>query len=307
MKILAFETSCDETSVAVVEDGKKILSNIISTQIDIHKEFGGVVPEIASRHHIENILPVFTEALEKANCQLSDIDYIAVTNTPGLIGSLLVGLMFAKSLSYANNIPLLPVNHINGHIFSSFIDDDETLDDAVGETYDKIARILGLEYPGGPHIDKLSINGEDILKIKKPKVDGYNFSFSGIKTFITNYVNNQKMKGNAISKEDIAKSLQEIIVNVLYDKILMAVKEKDVKTILVAGGVSANRRLREKFSEFKNIQTNEGNQIEVHFPKMEYCTDNAAMIGVAAYYDLKNNSKIELEKQYDVDAISTKN
>ena len=198
MKILAFESSCDETSVAVVEDGKKILSNIISTQIDIHKEFGGVVPEIASRHHIENILPVFTEALEKASCKLSDIDYIAVTNTPGLIGSLLVGLMFAKSLSYANNIPLIPVNHINGHIFSSFIDNDvklpaislvvsgghtnlyyiyeengkiitdllgETLDDAVGETYDKIARILGLEYPGGPHIDRLSVNGEDILKI----------------------------------------------------------------------------------------------------------------------------------------------
>ena len=247
--------------------------------------------------------------------------------------------MFAKSLSYANNIPLLPVNHINGHIFSSFIDNDvklpaislvvsgghtnlyyiyekngkiitdllgETLDDAVGETYDKIARILGLEYPGGPHIDKLSINGEDILKIKKPKVDGYNFSFSGIKTFITNYVNNQKMKGNAISKEDIAKSLQEIIVNVLYDKILMAIKEKDVKTILVAGGVSANRRLREKFLEFTNIKTDENEQIEVHFPKMEYCTDNAAMIGVAAYYDLKNNSQIELGKQYDVDAISTK-
>ena len=316
MKILAFESSCDETSVAVVEDGKKILSNIISTQIDIHKEFGGVVPEIASRHHIENILPVFTEALEKASCKLSDIDYIAVTNTPGLIGSLLVGLMFAKSLSYANNIPLIPVNHINGHIFSSFIDNDvklpaislvvsgghtnlyyiyeengkiitdllgETLDDAVGETYDKIARILGLEYPGGPHIDRLSVNGKDILKIKKPKVDGYNFSFS-----------------------DIAKSLQEIIVNVLYDKILMAVKEKDVKTILVAGGVSANRRLREKFSEFTNLKTDENEQIQVHFPKMEYCTDNAAMIGVAAYYGLKNNSQINLEKQYDVDAISTK-
>lgn len=257
------------------------------------------MPEIASRHHIENILPVFTEALEKANCKLSDIDYIAVTNTPGLIGSLLVGLMFAKSLSYANNIPLIPVNHINGHIFSSFIDNDvklpaislvvsgghtnlyyiyeengkiitdllgETLDDAVGETYDKIARILGLEYPGGPHIDKLSVSGKDILKIKT-KVDGYNFSFSGIKTFITNYVNTQNMKGKPFSKEDIAKSLQEIIVNVLYDKILMAVKEKDVKTILVAGGVSANKRLREKFLEFTNLKTDENEQIQVHFPK----------------------------------------
>lgn len=336
MKILAFETSCDETSVAVVENGKKILSNIISTQIDIHKEYGGVVPEIASRHHIENILPVFTEALEKASCKLKEIDYIAVTNTPGLIGSLLVGLMFAKSISYANNIPLIPVNHINGHIFSSFIDNDvklpaislvvsgghtnlyyiyendgkiitdllgETLDDAVGETYDKIARILGLPYPGGPEIDRLSQNGENILKIKSPKVDGYNFSFSGIKTFITNYVNNEKMKGNEISKENIAKSLQEAVVNILYDKISIAIKEKNVKTILISGGVSANKRLREKFSKLKKEKN-----IEVHFPKMEYCTDNAAMIGVAAYYDLKNNSeRMPNNKEYNIDAISTKN
>ena len=188
IKILAFETSCDETSVAVVENGKNVLSNVISTQIDIHREYGGVVPEIASRHHIENIMPVFTEAMKQAKCSLDDIDYIAVTNTPGLIGSLLVGLMFAKSLSWANKIPLLPINHINGHIFSNFIENDielpavslvvsgghtnlyyideidkeikitllgETLDDAVGETYDKIARVLGLPYPGGPEIDRL--------------------------------------------------------------------------------------------------------------------------------------------------------
>jgi len=198
MKILAFETSCDETSVAVVENGKNVLSNIISSQIDIHKEYGGVVPEIASRHHIENILPVFNEAMEKAECTLKDIDYIAVTNTPGLIGSLLVGLMFAKSLSYSNDIPVIPVNHIDGHIFSSFIENDiklpaislvvsgghtnlyyinenleteligETLDDAVGESYDKVARILDLPYPGGPEIEKISTFGEDTLKIKKP-------------------------------------------------------------------------------------------------------------------------------------------
>lgn len=331
MKILAFETSCDETSVAVVENGKKVLSNIISTQIDIHKEYGGVVPEIASRHHIENIMPVFCEALEKSNCTLEDIDYIAVTNTPGLIGSLLVGLMFAKSLSYANKIPLIPINHIDGHIFSNFIDNDikfpavslivsgghtdlyyieeknekinieklgETLDDAVGEVYDKIARILGMPYPGGPEIDKLASIGEDSLKIKKPNVEEYNFSFSGIKTFITNYVNNEKMKKNVIKKENIAQSLQKIIVEVLYDKVLKTVTEKKVESILVAGGVSANKGLREKFEIFKEKGLN------VYFPKMEYCTDNAAMIGCAAYYKINNNEKTF--GKYGVDAVSTK-
>lgn len=331
MKILAFETSCDETSVAIVQNGKKVLSNIISTQIEIHKEYGGVVPEIASRHHIENILPVYKEAMEKAKCNLDDIDYIAVTNTPGLIGSLLVGLMFAKSLSYANKIPLIPINHIDGHIFSNFLENDvnlpavslvvsgghtdlyyiekkeeiikiekmgETLDDAVGETYDKVARILGLEYPGGPRIDEMSNLGEDILKIKKPNTENYDFSFSGIKTYITNYVNKEKMRNNEIKKEDISKSLQEIVVNILYDKVLKAVEEKKVKTVLVAGGVSANKGLRKKFELFKE------RNIEVHFPKFEYCTDNAAMIGCAAYYKLKELN--ENTGKYSVDAISTK-
>ena len=321
MKILAFETSCDETSVAIVEDGKKVLSNIISTQIDIHKEYGGVVPEIASRHHIENILPVFMEALEKSKCSLNDIDYIAVTNTPGLIGSLLVGLMFAKSISYANKIPLLPVNHIEGHIFSNFIENDiqlpaislvvsgghtnlyyltekdssiniellgETLDDAIGESYDKVARVLGLPYPGGPEIDKLSLNGEDTLKIKKPNVERYDFSFSGIKTFVTNYVNNQKMKNNNISKE----------IEVLYNKVSKVIEDKKVKTVLVAGGVSANKRLREKFENLKNKVEN------IYFPKFEYCTDNAAMIAAAAYYNLKKEKN--LKNMYEVDAKSTK-
>lgn len=334
MKILAFETSCDETSVAVVEDGTKVLSNIISTQINIHKEYGGVVPEIASRHHIENILPVLNEALEKACCGLESIDYIAVTNTPGLIGSLLVGLMFAKSLSYANDIPLIPINHIDGHIFSSFIERDvklpaislvvsgghtnlyyisekngkieiellgETLDDAVGETYDKIARVLGLTYPGGPEIDKLSEIGENTLRIKIPNVEGYNFSFSGIKTFITNHVNNEKMKGNPIIKENISKSLQTVITDILYSKVKKAVKEKKVKTVLVAGGVSANRGLREKFEVLRKEEN-----IEVYFPEMEYCTDNAAMIGCAAFYNLKNKKLAENINNYSVDAVSTK-
>ncbi len=333
IKILAFETSCDETSVAVVEGGGKVLSNIISSQIDIHKEYGGVVPEIASRHHIENILPVFMEAMEKAGCSLKEIDYIAVTNTPGLIGSLLVGLMFAKSLSYSNGIPLIPVNHIDGHIFSNFIENEvelpaislvvsgghtnlyyikeekkkmkiellgETLDDAVGETYDKIARILDLPYPGGPEIDRLSTGGKMELKIKKPDVEGYNFSFSGIKTSITNYVNNKKMKKEEIVKENIAKSLQETVVDVLLEKVLKGVKEKGVKTVLVAGGVSANKRLREAFYELA-----EREELEVHFPKMEYCTDNAAMIGCAAYYKIREGLRRN-EEGYDVDALSTK-
>ena len=336
MKILAFETSCDETSVAIVENGKNVLSNIVSSQINIHKEYGGFVPEIASRHHIENILPVLDEAMEKADCQLKDIDYIAVTNTPGLIGSLLVGLMFAKSLSYANKIPLIPVNHIEGHIFSNFIENDielpaislivsgghtdlyyieerngkiavdllgETLDDAVGESYDKIARILELPYPGGPEIEKISPGGKNILNIKKPNVEGYNFSFSGIKTYVTNYINKEKMKGNNINKEDIAKSFQEIIVEVLYDKVLKAVNKKSVNTLLVAGGVSANKRLRKKFEELPE-------NIKIYFPKMEYCTDNGAMIGAAAYYKLKNeknreNTSVE-ENVYNLDAKSTK-
>ena len=336
IKILAFETSCDETSVAVVENGKNVLSNVISTQIDIHREYGGVVPEIASRHHIENIMPVFTEAMKQAKCSLDDIDYIAVTNTPGLIGSLLVGLMFAKSLSWANKIPLLPINHINGHIFSNFIENDielpavslvvsgghtnlyyideidkeikitllgETLDDAVGETYDKIARVLGLPYPGGPEIDRLSKNGKDILQIKKPKVEEYNFSFSGIKTYITNYVNNEKMKGNTISKENVAKSLQEIVSEVLSEKVLKVMKNMKVNTILVSGGVSANGRLREKFREIS-----EKENAKVIFPKLEYCADNAAMIGCAAYYELKNKGMYldNTEDNYKVDAISTK-
>ena len=336
MKILAFETSCDETSVAIVENGKNVLSNIVSSQINIHKEYGGVVPEIASRHHIENILPVLDEAMEKADCQLKDIDYIAVTNTPGLIGSLLVGLMFAKSLSYANKIPLIPVNHIEGHIFSNFIENDielpaislivsgghtdlyyieerngkiavdllgETLDDAVGESYDKIARILELPYPGGPEIEKISLGGKNILNIKKPNVEGYNFSFSGIKTYITNYINKEKMKGNNINKEDIAKSFKEIVVEVLYDKVLKAVNKKSVNTLLVAGGVSANKRLRKKFEELPE-------NIKIYFPKMEYCTDNGAMIGAAAYYKLKNEKNRENifveENVYNLDAKSTK-
>ncbi len=337
MKILAIETSCDETSVAIIENGRNVLSNIVSSQIEIHKEYGGVVPEIASRHHIENILPVFNEALEKANCTIEEIDYIAVTNKPGLIGSLLVGLMFAKSISYSYNKPLIPINHINGHIFSTFIENDiklpaislvvsgghtnlyyidekleikilgETQDDAIGEAYDKVARVMGLHYPGGPEVDKLAKQydeNKELINITFPKTEKYNFSFSGIKTFVTNYVNNEKMKGNEIDKEMLSKSFQEAVINILYKKIENVIKDYSVKTIMVAGGVSANTRIREKIGEFKK------SEIEVIFPSLEYCTDNAAMIACAAHYELMK-AKLNIRDEYlfnkNLEAVPTKN
>lgn len=343
MKILAIESSCDETSVAIVENGKKVYSNIIATQIDIHKEYGGVVPEIASRQHIQNILPVYREAMEESGCTLKDIDMIAATNTPGLIGSLLVGLMFAKSLSYANNIPFMPVNHLKGHIYSTFIENDinlpaitlvvsgghtdmyymdkehhftligETLDDAVGESYDKIARALGLPYPGGPEIQKLAKEGMDTLKIKKPVVDGYNFSFSGIKTFVTNYINQAKMKGQDIDKADVACSFQTVVVEVLKEKIIKAMNEYNVESLAIAGGVSANTYLREVLYNSEELKNK-----NIYFPSMQYCTDNAAMIACAAYNIWKNDNgdrrndnphdknNYNREDTYNVDAISTK-
>ena len=316
MKILAIETSCDETSVAIIEDGKKVLSNIVSSQIKIHEKYGGVVPEIASRHHIENILPVFEEALDEAKLSIDDIDYIAVTYTPGLIGALLVGVAFAKAVSYSAGIPLIPVHHLKGHVYSSFIEYDikfpaislvvsgghtlllkinedyeftlmgETLDDAAGEVYDKIARLLGLGYPGGPKIDSLSEKGVHDLKIKKPNVKENEFSFSGVKTFVTNYINNEKMKGNIINKENIARSFQDTVITILSEKAVNLCKKEGIKTLTVVGGVSANKALRRKMTEM-----GEENNIEVFFPGLEYCTDNAAMIGVAAYYELKKKGR----------------
>lgn len=329
MKILAIETSCDETSVAVIEDGKKILSNIVSSQIEIHEKYGGVVPEIASRHHIENILPVFKEALTEAKVTIDEIDYIAVTYTPGLIGALLVGVSFAKALSYSKGIPLIPVHHLKGHVYSSFIEYDvelpaislvvsgghtllikidedhnfeligETLDDAVGEVYDKVARLLGLGYPGGPKIDKLSDIGTSTLKIKKPNVKENEFSFSGIKTFVTNHIHNEKMKGNDIIKEDIAKSFQDITVKILCEKAINLCNKEDIKTLTVVGGVSANKALRKEMNKM-----GKENNIKVFFPNLDYCTDNAAMIGMAAYYEIKKK-----ERDYNyilLDAVASK-
>lgn len=329
MKILGIESSCDETSIAIVEDGKKVYSNIIATQIPIHTLYGGVVPEIASRHHIENITYVFYECLKKANMTMNDIDYIAVTNRPGLIGSLLVGLLFAEGLSYKHKKPLIPVNHLDGHIYSTFIENEvtlpaitvaasgghtsiyfmdenhnlkllgETLDDAIGEAYDKVARIIGLPYPGGPQIEKASLNGKNTLNIPIPNIQNYDLSFSGIKTFVTNYVNQANMKKEIINIRDVACSFQETAIEQLRRKIVKAVHDTNSKTLAIAGGVSANKYLRNVLYSCEELK-----DVEINFPvKMEYCTDNGAMIAAAAYYMLKYN-KVKKEKQ--LDATSTK-
>lgn len=313
MIILGIETSCDETSVSVVRDGKEILSNIISSQIEIHKEYGGVVPEIASRHHIKNIAAIMEESLSEAKVTLDDIDYIAVTYAPGLIGALLVGLSFAKGISYAHDIPIIPVHHIKGHIYSNFVENDVklplialvvsgghtnivhidenhkftnlggTLDDAVGESYDKVSRVMGLGYPGGPVIDKLSYEGDkDSIKMPEPKVGEYDFSFSGIKTSVINYVNKMKMKGESFREEDLAAAFQNKVVEILCKKTIKAAVNKKVDNIVIAGGVAANSLLRK---ELKNKAKKEG--IEVYYPSMGLCTDNAAMIAVAGYYKVK--------------------
>lgn len=313
MIILGIETSCDETSIAIVKDGKEVLSNNISSQIEIHREFGGVVPEIASRHHIKNIATILDESLKEAKITLDDVDYISVTYAPGLIGALLVGVSFAKGLSYAHNIPIIPVHHIKAHIYANFIEHeievpcialvvsgghtnivyvDEnhnfinlggTLDDAVGESYDKVARVMGIGYPGGPIVDKMYYQGnKEFLKIPEPKVEGYDFSFSGIKTSVINFVNKSKMKNEEFKPEDLAASFQSKVVEILCKKAVKAAIGKNVKQILVAGGVAANSLLR---SELKKRAGEVG--VEVCYPSMTLCTDNAAMIAVAGYYKLQ--------------------
>lgn len=313
MLILAIETSCDETSIAVLKDGKEILSNIISSQIEIHKEFGGVVPEIASRHHIKNIAAILDEALEEAKVTMEDIDYVAVTYAPGLIGALLVGISFAKGLAYSYKKPLIPVHHIKGHIYANFIEHevslpaitlvvsgghtnivyiDEkhnftnlggTLDDAVGESYDKVARVLGLGYPGGPVVDKLAHTGDsNAIPFKEAKVGEYDFSFSGLKTAVINFVNQKRMKEEEINVPDLTASFQGSVVKVLVKKAIKAALDKDCKTILIAGGVAANKALRATLEEEASKKG-----IKVYYPSMVLCTDNGAMIAAGAYYKLK--------------------
>ena len=319
MIILGIESSCDETSIAILKDGKDILANKISSQTEIHKEYGGVVPEIASRQHIKNIAAILDEALEEAKITLDDVDYIAVTYAPGLIGALLVGVSFAKGLSYAHNIPIIPVHHIKGHMYANFLEHDielpcialvvsgghtnivymdenhkftnmgGTLDDAVGESCDKVARVLGLGYPGGPIVDKMYYLGDrNFLQITEPRVGEYDFSFSGVKTAVINFVNKMNMKNEEFKKEDLAASFLGKVVDILCKKTLKAAKDKNVKTIILAGGVAANSLLRSQLTE-------QGAKlgIKVHYPSMKLCTDNAAMIAEAAYFKLKCAEKEE--------------
>ncbi len=310
--ILSVESSCDETSIALVKNGREVLANIVSSQIDIHKLYGGVVPEIASRNHIKNISGVLREALAVSGKTLQDIDAVAVTYGAGLMGALLVGVNFAKTLAYALNVPLIAVSHVHGHIGANYISYQDlkppflclmvsgghtaivevqdyckfkligsTIDDSVGECFDKVARVLGLSYPGGPNIDRLAKDGKNSVKFnyKTPLKDTYNFSFSGLKTAVVNYVHNKEQKGEEIVKEDVARSFQELVTDELCEKAIRAVKEFGKDKIVVAGGVGANSMLREKIQK-----ASEENGIKAYMPVLKYCTDNAAMIGSIAYY-----------------------
>ena len=319
--ILAIESSCDETAAAVVKNGREILSNIINTQIDLHKIYGGVVPEIASREHVKNITLVIEDCLRKANMKIEDVTAIAITYGPGLIGSLLVGLQAAKTLSYIYNKPLVPVHHIAGHIYANnlehrlrfplialvvsgghteliYMKEDYsferiggTLDDAVGEAYDKVAKILGLDYPGGPIVDALSLKGEDTYDLPYPLDDkSYNFSFSGIKSAVVNIVHNEKQRKKEIRVEDMCTSFQNRVVEVITKKTMRALKKYKVKNLIIAGGVAANNGLRNKFTLLCKEE-----KINLSIPKIKYCTDNAAMIGAAAYYAYKKGIVADLE------------
>ncbi|MCI1999097.1 MAG: tRNA (adenosine(37)-N6)-threonylcarbamoyltransferase complex transferase subunit TsaD [Clostridia bacterium] len=312
--ILGIESSCDETAASIVKNGREMLSNVISSQIALHTLFGGVVPEIASRKHIENIDGVISKALEDAEMSFDDIDAIAVTYGPGLVGALLVGVSEAKALAYALNKPLVGVNHIEGHICANYIHDKNfeppyvalvasgghshllyvkdygkyeilgrTRDDAAGEAYDKVARAIGMGYPGGPKIDAAAKHG-NADAIDFPKVfledDSYDFSFSGLKSAVLNYLNKQKMMNEPINENDVAASFQKSVVEVLTAKTIRAAKEKNVKKVAMAGGVSSNSALRLKMKELCN-----DNGFSLNVPEPILCTDNAAMIASAGFYD----------------------
>ena len=316
MNILAIESSCDETAAAVVQDGRKVLSNIISSQIEIHKLYGGVVPEIASRKHIEKVIQVVDEALKEASLTMDEIDAVAVTYGPGLVGALLVGVSAAKSIAFAHNKTLIGVHHIEGHISANYIENEEleppflclvvsgghtnlvivkdygeyevlgkTRDDAAGEAFDKVARAIGLGYPGGPKIQKISEEGnKDAIAFPRAKVadNPFDFSFSGLKSSVLNYINSCEMKGEEINKADIAASFQEAVVDVLVSHTIEGAKQLGFKKIAMAGGVASNTVLREEMKE-----ACERRGFKFYHPSPILCTDNAAMIGAAAYYDYK--------------------
>lgn len=324
--ILAIESSCDETSCAIVKNGHEDISTVILSQIDIHTNFGGVVPEIASRQHIKHITRVIEECLKKANMKIENIDAIAVTYGPGLIGSLLVGLEAAKTLALIYNKPLIPVNHIAGHIYANNIEKKMeyplialvisgghtelilmkseyefekiggTLDDAVGETYDKVARVIDVGYPGGPVIDKLSAKGSHEYDLPIPLNDNsYNFSFSGLKSAVINLAHKMEQRNEKLNKENLAKSFQDVIVESITKKTIKALKDKNVKRLILAGGVAANQGIRNKLEEICKKEN-----IEYNFPNIKYCTDNATMIGAAAYYAYKKG----ITATIDLNAVS---
>lgn len=319
--ILAIESSCDETSCAIVKNGIEDLSTVIATQIDIHTNFGGVVPEIASRQHLKNITMVIEDCLNKANLTMSDIDAIGITYGPGLIGSLLVGVEAAKTLSYVYNKPLVPVHHIAGHIYANNIGKEMeyplialvvsgghtelvymkeaysfeklggTLDDAIGECYDKVARVVGIGYPGGPIIDKMAKNGTHEYNLPLPlNDDSYNFSFSGLKSAVINLAHNCEQKGIELNKENLATSFQDVVVDIICKKTIRALQEKNVKNLVVAGGVAANSGIRENLKK-------ECEKIGVTYrvPELKYCTDNATMIGAAAFFAYKKGDRASLD------------
>ena len=307
--ILAIESSCDETSMSIVKNGKDVLSIVVNTQISTHEKYGGVVPEIASRMHTENITMVLDETLKKANVSMDDISAIAVTYGPGLMGSLLVGVEAAKTIAYVYKKPLIAVNHMAGHIYANnientmefpilalvvsgghtdlvYMEDDykfevlgSTLDDAIGETYDKVARVLDLKYPGGPNVEKLAAQGQQTYKLPIPMNDNsLNMSFSGLKSSIINLVHNETQRGNTINKEDLAASFQTVAIDELTRKLSLALKKVNVNQVIIAGGVSANQYLRKEVARLL-----ENTNIKLLVPSMIYCTDNGAMIGAAAY------------------------
>ena len=308
--ILALESSCDETACAIIKDGKEILSNIVSSQINVHTQYGGVVPEVASRIHVENISTVIDEALKKANLTMDDIDTIAYTQGPGLIGSLHVGVQAAKTIAWTFHKPLIPINHMTGHIWANnFVSDMKfpllalvisgghsqlvymendwdykvigtTQDDAIGEAYDKVSRVLGTGYPGGPVIDRMAKEGKEHYKLPSPKTDGvYDFSFSGLKTAVLQLIQREEKAGNEIIKEDVAYAFQETALGQLTGKTLQAVEDLKPKMLVLAGGVAANSRLRQLITEKMQAYPD----VQLVIPPMYCCTDNAAMIGAVGY------------------------
>ncbi|HEX6594893.1 MAG TPA: tRNA (adenosine(37)-N6)-threonylcarbamoyltransferase complex transferase subunit TsaD [Bacillota bacterium] len=306
--ILGIETSCDETAAAIVKDGREIISNVVASQIKSHKRFGGVVPEIASRHHVEQITVVLEETFEQARLTWDEIDAIAVTEGPGLVGALLIGVNAAKALAFAKHKPLIGVHHIAGHIYANRLEHEfqfpllalivsgghtelilmkkhgvyevigETLDDAAGEAFDKVARMLDLPYPGGPHIDRLATKGKEVIDFPRAWLDkdSYDFSFSGLKSAVFNKIHNAKQRGESLRKEDVAASFQASVIDVLTTKTFRAAKQYDVKQVIVAGGVAANKGLR---SALKNAFAESSTPLLI--PPLHLCTDNAAMIAAA--------------------------